>query len=141
MKLPLATLVAMLLALGAGACGGSDAEPGSNACLVGAADCADDPGSGMCPPDVTDCVDTSADDFDVEAARARAYGLLGLYRSDVPEAVRIARIGDDELPITDDHRLGRMTVEIEDTDGSGLRVVAVVVELPDGAETYELAPT
>ena len=140
MKLPLVTLVATLLTLGAGACGGADSEPAGNTCLAGAVDCSDDPGSGMCPPEVTDCVDTSTEDFDVEAARARAYGLLGLYRSDVPETVRIARIGDDELPITDDHRLGRMTVEIEDTDGSGLRVVAVVVELPDGAETYELTP-
>ena len=139
MKLPLVTLVATLLTLGT-ACGGADADPATNACLAGVADCADDPGSGMCLPDVTDCVDTSTEDFDVEAARARAYGLLGLYRSDVPEAVRIARIGEDELPITDDHQPGRMTVEIEDTDGSGLRVVAVVVELPAGAETYELTP-
>lgn len=146
MKLPLAMFVAGLLALGTGACGSSDIDddgPGSDACLVGDPDCADDPSQGMCPPDVTDCIDTVDDEavVDIEVARARAAGLLGAAEAEVPADVRIGRIGDTHQPLTEDHRVGRLTVAIEDTDGSGPRVVEVVVEVPDGIETYELTPS
>jgi hypothetical protein len=62
------------------------------------------------------------------------------YESDLPDTVRIGRRGDEHFPLTRDYRLGRVTVELDDIDGSGYRVTSLMVELPDGPETFHLEP-
>lgn len=81
------------------------------------------------------------DEFPVEQARQEAQGLLGMNEDDLPDDVRIGRRGEEAMALTEDYRLGRQTVELDDTDGSGFRVVSVVVELPAGPETFELQPS
>ncbi len=142
-------------------------DPAGSACPVGDADCyetgaepgtGDGPSAGMCAPGVTDCVDADlgtnrctpeavgcddtpgADEFPADAARAEAQGLLGVAEANLPESVRIARRGSETFGLTEDYSLGRATVELDDTDGSGFRVVAVSVELPDGPESFALLP-
>ena len=159
MKNRSALLAALLLLSVAAACGdsssdataGGDApDPAAGACLVGTEDCVDadldpddaaGPSAGMCAPGVTDCVDAvvepGGDEFPVEAAIEDAQALLGVDEGALPDDVRVSRRGDEQLPMTDDYVLGRRTVELED-DGSGYRVVAVTVELPDGPETFSL---
>lgn len=143
-------------------------DPSGAACLAGDDDCyetgaeqGDDPEAGMCAPDTpagVDCVDaeTGADrclpdavdcndtpTFDpvaLDAARNQAHGLLGVAEADVPADVRIDRRGEEYFPRTEDYVIGRLTVELDDTDGSGYRVVLVALETPDGTEAYELTP-
>lgn len=131
---------------------GTEGDGAGSACPVGDADCYEDgtegdanpPGLGMCAPDVTDCEDVvvvdGGDEFPVEQARQETQGLLGRYEDDLAPDVRIGRRGDELMALTEDYVLGRMTVELEDTDGDGFRVVAATVELPDGPETFELTP-
>lgn len=113
----------------------------------------------MCPITTTDCDDTPVTDgssqdgettttidgqrLDAErldALEQEARGLLGRNESDLPSDVRIGRRGDEAMMLTDDFVIGRMTVELDDTDGSGFRVVSVTVEIPNGSQTYELQP-
>lgn len=158
-----------LLALVAAACGGSaeanddSVDPAGAACLAGDDGCfetgaeqGDDPEAGMCVPDSVDCVDTSTvrcmpgavdcndtpnfDPVALDAARDQAQGLLGVAESEVPADVRIDRRGDEYFPRTEDYVIGRLTVVLDDTDGSGYRVVLVALETPDGTEAYELTP-
>jgi hypothetical protein len=84
--------------------------------------------------------DGTGDEFPTESARETARGYLGMYEDDLPPDVRVARRGDEEFALTEDYRLGRVTVELDDTDGDGFRVTSLVVELPDGPETFELEP-
>lgn len=77
------------------------------------------------------------DDAATTAAREAARGLLGMYERDLPDDVRVARRGDESFPVTDDYVLGRRTVEL-DAEANGYRVTAVIVELPDGPETFVL---
>jgi hypothetical protein len=79
-------------------------------------------------------------EFPSVEAREDARGYLGMYESDLPDTVRIGRRGDEHFPLTRDYRLGRVTVELDDLDGSGYRVTSLVVELPDGPETFHLEP-
>jgi len=79
-------------------------------------------------------------DFDTDAAREEARAVLGMPEEDLPDDVRIARRGDESFLLTEDYVLGRLTVELDD-DGDGYRVTSVVVELPDGPETFELEPS
>jgi hypothetical protein len=65
--------------------------------------------------------------------------LLGLYEDDLAADVRIARRGSEQMALTEDYVLGRLTVEL-DEDGSAYRVTSVTVELPAGPETLELTP-
>lgn len=117
-------------------------------CLAGSDDCADDPSveappvAGMCLPDVPDCDDTAefGDEFPTEQVRQHARGLLGANEADLADDVRIGRRGAEQMALTEDYRLGRFTVELDDTDGSGMRVVRVTVELPDGPESFDLQP-
>ena len=81
------------------------------------------------------------DEFPTEQAREDARGFLGMNEEDLPAEVRVRRRGDEEFALTEDYRLGRVTVELDDTDGSGFRVTSLVVELPDGPETFELEPS
>lgn len=110
----------------------------------------------ICPIAVTDCDDTPAIDGEetpttigegqrldaaaLDALEQEARGLLGRNESDLPSDVRIGRRGDEGMMLTGDFVLGRMTVELDDTDGSGFRVVAVSVEIPSGTQSYELQP-
>jgi hypothetical protein len=112
-------------------------DAASGACLVGDADC-DETGADRCLPELTDCVDAGPTERDalVEAAA----DLLGRPEADLPDDVRIGRRGDESPSLSDDTVLGRRTVELDDTDGSGFRVVAVTIELPDGPERLELTP-
>jgi hypothetical protein len=64
--------------------------------------------------------------------------VLGLYETDLPADVRVARRGAESLALTEDHVVGRVTVDLDDTDGSGFRVIAATVELPAGSATVEL---
>ncbi len=77
------------------------------------------------------------DDQAVEHAR----GILGAYEDTLPDDVRVGRRGDEHMALTEDYRLGRLTVELDDTDGDGFRVTAVTVELSDGPETLRLEPS
>ncbi len=79
-------------------------------------------------------------DIDTDAAREEARAVLGMFEGDLPEDVRIARRGEESFMLTEDYVLGRRTVELDD-DGDGFRVTSVVVELPDGPETFELEPS
>lgn len=141
------------LTVGAAACG-SDAHgarrspdssaPGTDgdapagdpfaACPVGDPNCYED-GTGRTAPD-----DPLGGGFPVDGAIADAHGLLGRAEADLPPDVRIGRRGHEQMALTEDYVLGRMTVELDDTDGSDFRVVAVTVELPDGPQTFELTP-
>jgi hypothetical protein len=129
-----------LLLIGAAACGSTASGAGG--------DDADAPSAGTCVAGVTDCVDTVdgpiddpgdlwGDEFPSEQARQDARAVLGMNEADLDDGVRIARRGSDEMMLTEDYVLGRLTVELDD-DGSGYRVTSVVVELPDGPESFEL---
>jgi len=144
----------------------SPVDPAGAACLVGDIECyetgapiaVDEPSSGMCARDVTDCDDTSVGndrclpeavdcvdtvggvEWSDDAAREQAQGLLGRGESDLDADVRIARRGAETMALTEDYVVGRITVELDDTDGSGERVVTATVELPDGPARFELQP-
>ena len=128
-------VASMLLLLTVVGCGGRIAAPEET---IG-----DGAGAACLEGDV-DCYETGAESptegFDLEAARQAAHGVVGMFETDLPEDVRVARRGQETFQMTSDHIPGRLTVELEDTDGSGLRVVLVTVELPDGQESYELTP-
>jgi hypothetical protein len=91
----------------------------------------------IAPP--TDDAATGFDpDFDVEQARQDARALLGMDEADLPADVRVGRRGDEQFALIENYVLGRSTVELDDLDGSGFRVVQVTVELPDGPDTLTL---
>jgi hypothetical protein len=75
------------------------------------------------------------DEFDTEQARADARALVGTPESELDGSVRVGRRGDEQMMLTEDYVLGRMTVELDERDGE-FRVTAVTVELPDGPETF-----
>jgi hypothetical protein len=86
--------------------------------------------------------DDAGDEFPTQQAIDEARSVLGMDEADLPDDVRIARRGDEQFALTEDYRLGRRTVELdEDEPGSGYRVMSVTVELPDGPETYVLEPS
>ena len=90
-----------------------------------------DPTGAMCPPPVTFCNDTS----DTSSEPADAH-LVGVALDELPDDVRIARIGDEHFMLTDDHVYGRRTAELDyDADGVA-RVVKLTVELEDGIVTF-----
>ncbi len=112
--------------------------------LLGAAACGGEAAGGdpLSPPAIPEPTSEPGfgDDFPTEEARQQAQGLLGTDEADVPDDVRVARRGSESFALTADYELGRITVELDDTDGSGFRVVLATVELPDGPETFELTP-
>lgn len=112
-----------------------ESPPAMGACLEGNGDCDDTAEPGTGPADGTD------DEFPTEAARDEAKGLLGVNEADLSDQVRVSRRGEEQYMLTEDYVLGRFTVELDDNDGSGFRVVTVTVELPDGPETFEPQPS
>lgn len=87
-----------------------------------------DPPTGMCPEPVTFCEDTSSEPAD-------AY-LVGMTLDELPDDVRIARIGDEVFSLTDDYVIGRRTAELDIDDDGVARVVTVQVELENGLVTF-----
>ena len=61
--------------------------------------------------------------------------LIGLTRDQLPADVRIARIGDEHFALTEDHVLGRRTVELDRGADGVARVVTVLVEVEHGVVT------
>lgn len=118
----LTAFAAVAVALGDDAGANNDST-----CLVGTVDCVDADLGG-------DRLDQAA----IEELEEQARGLLGMNEADLPSDVRIGRIGDEHMMLTEDFVLGRMTVSLEDLDGSGYRVVDVTVEIPNGTATYDL---
>jgi hypothetical protein len=77
-----------------------------------------------------------AEDFDRDAARAEAEGLLGTPEDGIEQTPdrRIVRRGDEEFIVTMDLRPGRQNLELDD-DSTGTYVVTrVVVETPEGGD-------
>lgn len=96
-------------------------------------------GSAMCAPEAPDCEDTGTDDAGDDASdddhRARARALLGTVEAELPDDVRVGRRGDEQMMLTEDHRVGRLTVELDPDDDGTFVVTSVTVELQDGPET------
>ena len=99
------------------------------------------PAAGMCPPPVQFCNDTSTDPGDPADAAggsiepADAY-LVGMALDELPDDVRIARIGDEQLPLTMDYVVGRRTAELDYDDEGVARVVLLTVEADHGTVTF-----
>lgn len=111
------------------------------ACDPNAPDVVVSDGAGAtCPVGTADCDDTSVpsddgDEIDEGAMIRDAEALLGVARDDLPTSVRIARVGDEDMALTDDYVIGRISVELDADDGGVLRVVAATVELTEGPHT------
>lgn len=102
-------------------------DPSGSTCLVGTVDCVD--------------ADLGGERLDGDAIaqfEQQARGLLGMNEADLSAGVRIGRRGAEQMMLTEDYVLGRMTVSLDDLDDSGYRVVDVTVELPNGTATYDL---
>jgi hypothetical protein len=145
--------VSVLMMLALAACGPTAGGDGTAAGLDGTgdadqADSGDDPAAGICPQDQPACIDTpqlyddepvTIDDTGIEQLRRDARFYLGKSQGELHELVRIGRIGDEHLALTEDYQVGRITVELDDVAGSGTPVVtSATVELPGGPETFDL---
>lgn len=145
-------LMLSLAACGSAGGGAEAPEDPTASDAVADADDGDAPTSGgvvgMCPQEDPDCIDTPElaeddpvpmDETGVEQARRDAQAYLGATQDQLPEAVRIGRIDDEEMMLTEDYQIGRITVELDDLEGDGNPIVTkATVELPDGPETFEL---
>lgn len=138
-----AVVVAVVLAVAVAACG-----PGTQGVAAVGSGPMGDVGSaaGMCAQDQPDCIDTPqlADDevvtidaTGIEQLRRDAQFYVGAQQSELNETVRIGRIADEHMALTDDYVTGRITVELDDVDGDVV-VTSATVELPDGPETFTL---
>lgn len=151
----------LALAVSLSACGGAavatpDAGdgPASGTCLEGTPDC-DDTGivdddasgeagrlAGICGSEVTGCddppgqIEPVGDVVDGETAIGQAQELLGRAEGELAPDVRVARRGEEQMMLTEDYVLGRMTVELDPDDTDDWYVTAVTVELPDGPQTF-----
>jgi hypothetical protein len=68
--------------------------------------------------------------------REEAQALLGVAEADLGDRARVGRRGDEQMMLTEDYRVGRFTVELDD-DGTGTFVVTTVtVELAEAPETF-----
>ena len=136
---PLLRAALVLLAVAAlAACGDDDATVNSNADAP-----ANDPAAGACREGSTDCDDTPttpADDdsgaVDEHAAIEEAKALVGVAEDELDPSVRVSRRGDEQYAVTEDYRIGRMTVELDPDDQGTMRVTKVVLELTEGPMTF-----
>lgn len=135
-------LLLVIVALSARALREAPIEDPNAECSVTAIDCDDTPTTeGESPTPTTGEGGQPLDAADLDALDQEAHGLLGRNESDLPNDVRVGRRGAEAMMLTDDYVLGRMTVELDDTDNNGVfRVVSVILELPSGTETYQLQP-
>ena len=135
----------LLLAMGLAACGGQSADDTvvsapSGAGAGGAA--------GMCLEGTEDCIDTpqlaseepvAIDETGIKQFRRDAKYYLGRPQDELTELIRIGRIDDEQFALTEDYRVGRITVELDDVNDDGKPIVtSSTVELPDGPETFKL---
>jgi hypothetical protein len=133
-------MVVTVLALVLAACGSPAGEDATTDLGGGA-----DPAAGMCPQDEPDCVDTPGLDGDpvpvdetgVEQLRRDAQFYLGAAEGELNELVRVGRRGEEHMMLTEDYQIGRITVELDEVEGTYI-VTSATVELPDGPETFEL---
>ncbi|HVM18972.1 MAG TPA: hypothetical protein VM307_03325 [Egibacteraceae bacterium] len=140
-------MVLAVLLIGAAACGPQDAAAGGASADAPVADDAD-PAAGICAADQPDCVDTpqlnddepvAVDQTGIKQFRRDARFYLGRPQTELSEFVRIGRIDDEHMMLTEDYRIGRITVELDTLDGADAPVVtSATVELPDGPETFRL---
>lgn len=137
MKTLIRAAVVVLAVAGLAACGDDDETVNSNA------DAPSDDAAGACLEGSTDCDDTpstsaGSDDeaIDEHAAIEEAKALVGVAEDELDGDVRIARRGDEQFALTEDYRIGRMTVELDPDDQGTMRVTKVVVELTDGPMTF-----
>jgi hypothetical protein len=129
------------LALGSAACGLWSTDSRTVSSSAGGA-------AGMCAEGQPDCVDTpqlndgepvAMDKTGIRQSRRDAKFYLGRKQSELNELIRIARIDDEQFMLTEDYRIGRITVELDDIDDNGKPIVtSATVELPDGPETFKL---
>ena len=107
---------------------------------------ASDAAAGACPQDNPDCVDTPQlnnddpmpiDETGIKQLRRDARFYLGLPRDELPDHIRIARIDDEHMALTEDYRIGRITVELDTKAGTPI-VTTSTVELPNGPKTFTL---
>ena len=128
----IASLAAASLLLGA--CGDDDPTT-TSAADEPATEAPTDAAGGTCLEGSTEpCNDMGAPvDNDEGAARS----LLGVAKEDLGDDVRIARIDDEQFMLTEDYRIGRLTVEL-DTDADGIaRVTVVTLEAEGGPVTVQ----
>lgn len=135
-----AVIVAMVLAgCGARSAGGTSA-PAPTGNGAGAV-------AGMCAQDRPDCVDTQVtsdepvaiDKTGLKQSRRDAKYYLGRSKAELGEGVRIGRIDSEQFMLTEDYRVGRITVELDTVKVGGKPVVtSATVELPDGPKTFKL---
>lgn len=119
-------------------------EGASDGATVGTGDGTD--GEERCLPEATGCDDTPSEDgptgdqYDSQSATTEAKALLGLSEAELGlddrSDVRIGRRGEEQMALTEDYQLGRMTVELDINDMDEWIVTAVTVELPDGPQTF-----
>lgn len=152
---PIALFAALTVTLLLAACGGDDdsldTSTGGDAGAtqpVGSGDFDDTPdAAGMCLEDAPDCDDTpvagdgdagggaDGDAIDEGALIARAEAMVGMPEGDLDPEVRVSRRGNESFAMTEDYRIGRFTVELDD-QGSGFVVTTVVLELTEGPQTF-----
>lgn len=142
-----ALLVALAVTLLLAACGGDDDDldtsTGGDAGAtqpVGSGDFDDTPDvAGMCEADAPDCDDTpvagDGDAIDEGALIAEAEAMVGMPEGELDPEVRVSRRGNESFAMTEDYRIGRFTVELDD-HGSGFVVTTVVLELTEGPQTF-----
>lgn len=118
MKRTYLAMALTVLAITMAACGGSDRT----------GDVVMDDSAGQGEP--------AGDVYDSDAARAEAKALLGLTDAELEPEVRVSRRGEEQMMLTEDYVLGRMTVELDINDMDQWIVTAVTVELPDGPVTF-----
>ena len=112
----------------------TDSDPGTaaGACLEGATECVDTPQLNSDEP-------VEIDETGVEQLRKDAKFYLGRPQGELNELIRVGRIDDAQVALTEDYRVGRITVELDTPDSGGEPIVtSSTVELPDGPETFEL---
>ena len=138
--------VTVLMAMGLAACATAAAGSGPAGSDPGASRAGS--AAGMCMQEQPDCIDTPQladedpipiDETGIEQLRRDARFYLGAQQDELSEHVRVGRIDAEHMALTEDYRIGRITVELDDRDGDGTAVVtSATVELPDGPETFEL---
>lgn len=137
-----------VLTLATAACGAQSGEDTAVSAPAAAAPTGDGSGgaAGTCLEGASDCVDTpqlnsgepvTIDETGIQQLRRDAKFYLGKGRGELNETIRIARVDDEQFALTEDYRIGRITVELDTVQGKPT-VTSATVELPDGPETFKL---
>ena len=144
----LAGAAAMIITLGLAACGPQSAGDTPVAAPAGGDGATGGGAAGTCVEGASDCVDTpqlasdqpvQIDETGIKQFRRDAKFYLGKGRDELNETIRIARIDAEQFMLTEDYRVGRITVELDTVEvGAQPIVTAATVELPDGPVTFRL---